>query len=154
MQERYRRQVESLSKVSDEALRRWFYLKRRGSLFDAAALAGLCQADLVLLLLQKNMVEAAEHLVGRRIKRARKLKRRGAPPPRLGPDDRRVRVLCRPSEFEGAKRQLRTAIYVRLDLLLKDGQPLRRALARGVRRKDVQVALKRGYMEYYGEEKH
>lgn len=147
MQERYRRQVDSLSSVPDEALRRHFYLKRRGSLFDAAALAGLCQADLVLRLLQAGHLSAAEHLVGRSIKRAAPIKRRGAPPPKLGPDDRRVRVLSRPSEFEGAKRQLRTAIYVRLDLLLKDGQPLRRALDRGVRRKDVQVALKRGYIQ-------
>lgn len=154
MQERYRSRVESLSSTPDEALRRWFYLRRRGSLFDAAAAAGLCQADLVLLLLQQGHLSAAEHLVGRRIKRGKPIKRRGAPPPRLGPDDRRVRVLCRPSEFEGAKRQLKTAIYVRLDMLLKDGQPLRRALARGVRRKDVQVAIRRGYMEYYGEEKH
>lgn len=148
MQERYRRQVESLSVVPDVALRRWFYLRRRGSLFDAAGEAGLCQADLVLVLLQRGHLSAAEHLVGRSIKRAPPIKLRGAPPPKLGPDDRRVRVLRRPTQGEdGRKRELNTAIYVRLDLLLKDGQPLRRALDRGVSRKDVQVALKRGYMQ-------
>lgn len=148
MQERYRRVVESLSSVPEEALRRWFYLRRRGSLFDASDAAGLCQADLVLLLLQKGHLGAAEHLVGRRIKRAKPIRRRGAPPPRLGPDDRRVKVLRRPTQGEdGRKRELRTAIYVRLDLLLKDGQPLRRALERGVRRKDVKLAIQRKYMQ-------
>lgn len=146
MQERYRNLVESLDESADAELRRWFYLRREGSLHDAADDAGLCQADLVLRLLEAQHLSSAEHLVGRRIKRAPPLKLRGAPPPRLGPDDRRVRVLCRPSEFEGAKRQLNTAIYVRMDLLLKEGQPLRRALARGVRRRDVSLALKRGYM--------
>jgi hypothetical protein len=146
MQEKYRRVVESLSTVPDMALRRWFYLRREGSLHDAADDAGLCQADLVLLLLERGHLSAAEHLVGRRIRRAPPLRIRGAPPPRLGPDDRRVHVLCRPSAFEGAKRQLNTTIYVRMDLLLKEGQPLRRALARGVRRRDVTLAVKRGYM--------
>jgi hypothetical protein len=83
--------------------------------------------------------------VGRKIKRGRPASYRGLPKPKLGPDDRLVRVLSRPSQFEGAKRQLNTAIYVRMGLLLKDGQPLRRALARGVRRKDVSLAVKRGY---------
>lgn len=147
MQDRYRRVVESLTSIPDEALRRWFFLKRRGSLFDAAVERGLCQADLVLRLLEAGHLSAAEHLVGRKITRGAPIKRRGAPPPRLGPDDRRVRVLRRPANGEdGRKRELNTAIYVRLNLLLKEGQPLRRALDRGVRRKDVSLAVKRGYM--------
>jgi hypothetical protein len=148
MQERYRRVVESLSCVADDELRRWFYLRSTGSLFDAAGERGLCQADLVLRLLEAGELESAEHLVGRRIKRARPVKPRGAPPPKMGPDDRRVRVLRRPANGEdGRKRELGTAIYVRLGLLLREGQPLRRALERGVRRKDVSLAVRRGYIE-------
>jgi hypothetical protein len=147
LQERYRERVESLRPEHQLALRRWFYLPRGGSLFDAAALGGLCQADLVLCLLHLGHVTSAEHLVGRRVRRGDPAQHRGLPPPRLGPDDRRVQVLRRPTAGEdGRKRQLATAIYVRMDLLLRDGQPLRAALARGVRRKDVRLALDRGYM--------
>jgi hypothetical protein len=145
MQERYRPLVETLSATAAHELRRWFYLKRDGSLHDAAEMAGLCQADLVLRLLEAGELQAAEHLIGRKITRGRPAQYRGLPPPKLGPDDRRVLVLSRPSEFEGAKRQLNTAIYVRMAALLKHGQPLRRAIARGVRRKDVTLAVKRGY---------
>jgi len=125
MQERYRPLVETLSATAAHELRRWFYLKRDGSLHDAAEMAGLCQADLVLRLLEAGELEAAEHLIGRKITRGRPAQYRGLPPPKLGPDDRRV--------------------LVRMAALLKHGQPLRRAIARGVRRKDVTLAVKRGY---------
>ena len=122
------------------------------SFYDVLEGAGLMQADVVLAALRINThssLRLAEALVGKRIlrcppclrgyKQAARAKREG--------DDRVVTRVRRPSAKErGRRRLLGSPLYDRI-ARAKVGMSVSHLIGRGLRRRDVRIAVRRGYVE-------
>ena len=125
------------------------------SLHRSCVAARLCQADLVLSCLRLGLVRCAEALVGRpivhcppslalaRVQRpAGRGRRRG--------DDRLVIGTREPMCVErGRRRLLSTELYDRI-ARAKVGMSVRMLISRGVTRRDIRIATKRGYIKVEG----
>jgi len=125
--------------------------------YDVLQQARLCQADLVLCCLRLDTdpsLRLAERLVGKPILRCppmlirwrggSKLAVRQA---KLSGDDRIVTRVRRPQAKEkGRRRLLGAAMYDRL-ARARAGMSVACLLGRGLRRKDIRVGLRRGYLE-------
>jgi hypothetical protein len=125
-------------------------------LFDVVRRAGLCQADVVLCLLRINSRAAlrlAERLVGRCITHCppclalfrgplRVAPRRCA----ASPDDRRVVATSAPAAVDkrGRRRLLGSPMYARM-ARVRPGMTLSQVVSRGLTRRDIRIAVKRGY---------
>jgi hypothetical protein len=112
------------------------------------------QADIVLAALRVNTpasLRLAEALVGKKIVRCppclRGAKRR-PPAARLEGDDRLVVRVREPQSTErtGKRRLLGSPLYERI-ARARVGMSVGSLLGRGLRRKDVRIAVKRGYVE-------
>lgn len=125
-------------------------------LHRAMVLSRLCQADVVLCLLRLNTarsLRAAELVVGRPITRCPsglRLRREAERRLRLSveADERLEHVVSvtQPSAREsGARRFLGAALYARLSVV-RAGMTVSQMLARGVRRRDILLATRRGYL--------
>jgi hypothetical protein len=160
MLERYR---DTLTRVrSDLRADMLRYLVERGlvpgdvpgdSFYDVLERARLCQADAVLCCLRLNTdrsLRLAERLVGKPILRCPPMLMRWQTPvraTRLGGDDRIVTRVRRPQAKErGRRRLLGAAMYDRL-ARARVGMSVTCLLGRGLRRKDLRIATKRGYLE-------
>jgi hypothetical protein len=132
------------------------------NLFDVMSRAGLCQADVVLCLLRINSRAAlrlAERLVGRCITHCPPCLAlfRGplrAPPRRSvvsTPDDRRVAAVSAPVSVDqrGRRRLLGSPMYARM-AQVRPGMTLAQAVSRGLTRRDIRIAVKRGYFVMEG----
>lgn len=148
------RAMRKLTMEDDQRLRR--YLLRRGmlagrpgALHRACVRAGLCQADVVLALLRLEILNVAEEIVGRPITRcppALLPGYRAAGPARRLPDERRVTEVRKPeSEERGRRRLLACEMYERIGRA-RVGMTISALMARGVTRKDLRIAVRRGYV--------
>lgn len=160
MLERYRSAISAVR--PDLRLRMISYFVERGLLpgnvpgdgfYDCLERAKLCQADVVLCSLRLNTTASlrlAERLVGKRIVHC---------PPCLGgylkPRKRKAtggdRWVTRVREPEPRTRSGRRALlsapmYARI-ARARVGMTLANLMGRGIRRKDLRVALRRGYLE-------
>lgn len=126
------------------------------SFYDCLERARLMQADVVLAALRLNSrrsLRLAERLVGRPIT--------VCPPmlamckiPRMPKSQRRVgdeRLVLRTrkpkrSDARSKRRLLDSPVYQRI-ALIQEGMSVGACLARGVRRKDFRIAIRRGYVE-------
>lgn len=154
MLERHRETVESADVVTVVRVSRYFGLRRApgGSLHDALNQRGLSQADLVLCLLRLNAPAAlrlAERLVGRPITRCPsslllgwrwlRAERRN----RRAGDDRLVTIVYVPDPElvlpgGGLARRLSE---------VRAGMSVAQLVARGLRRRDIRLAVRRGVFE-------
>jgi hypothetical protein len=124
------------------------------SFWDTLEIAGLCQADAVLCCLRLNTdssLRLAEKLIGKRITRC---------PPALSGwrwrphetqrregDERIVRSVRQPQAREmGRRRLLSSPLYDRLSRA-RPGMSVAALVSRGLRRRDLRIALRRGYLE-------
>lgn len=121
-------------------------------LCDALLASRLMQADVVLCALRLNTsasLRLAEHLVGRPITRCPSMLMRWTTPikhSRREGDDRRVTHVRRPEAVQrGRRRLLRCSLYDRI-ARARVGMDVHTLLARGLRRRDIRIALKRGYL--------
>lgn len=133
------------------------YLQARGllrgrvsALHAACVRARLCQADVVLALLRLDLLDVVERLC--HITHCPSLLARARSPrtvitgPRRG-DDRIVSRVRQPQEQErGRRRLLGCRMYQRL-AQARPGMTVETLLARGITRKDLRIALRRGYLE-------
>lgn len=130
-------------------LRRGMLAGRPGALHRACVRAGLCQADVVLALLRLEILGVAEEIVGRPITRcppALALGYKAVGPSRRLPDERRVTEVRKPeSEERGRRRLLSCDMYERIGRA-RVGMTVAALVARGVTRKDLRIALRRGYL--------
>ena len=124
------------------------------SFFDTLQRARLCQADLVLCLLRLNTPRALRHaakLVGRPITHCppclRQLGRRPRAVAAQLPDDRVVIRVRPPAPVERGKRRLLCSpMYDRL-AKARVGATVAQLVARGITRRDLRIATRRGYLE-------
>lgn len=163
MLERYARAIRRMDDETELGLRR--YMAERGvllyeeDLLLACEQARLCQADVVLCLLRLNTrrsLRAAELLVGRPITHCPPMLALRWQPPRLAAerqrsgDERRVVRVRKPKARERGRRRLLTCgMYERIALVTV-GMTIRHAVLRGVRRRDLRVAVRRGYLVLEG----
>lgn len=161
MQERYRETLLRARKgLQSEML---VYFVERGlvggdvpgySFYDVLERAGLCQADAVLCCLRLNTDRSlglAEKLVGKRITRCPSALRGWHWKPhdtqKKEGDERTVTTVRRPEAREkGRRRLLRSPLYDRLSRA-RVGMSVSALVARGLRRRDLRIALRRGYLE-------
>lgn len=122
------------------------------SLRDALLASRLMQADVVLCALRLNTsasLRLAERLVGRPITRCPPMLMRWTSPvkhSRREGDDRRVTRVRRPEAAEkGRRRLLGCSLYDRISRA-RVGMDVHTLLARGLRRRDIRIALRRGYL--------
>lgn len=163
MNERYRRAISRSEPRLKMQIMRYFFEQgiaprtaSHDTFFDWVADTGLCQADLVLCLLRMNSrpsLQLVERLIGRRITHCPPclvlFRGPSAVPRRMvpsTPDDRRVLSVVEPSarDHRGRRRLLARPMYSRL-AEVKPGMTLAQALGRGLTRRDIRIALKRGY---------
>ena len=122
------------------------------SFYDVLERANLMQADVVLAALRINTdasLRLAERLVGKRITRCPPCLRGGRRPTAAKPtgDDRIVVKVRRPSAKErGRRRLLGSPLYDRL-ARVRVGMSVSQLVGRGLRRRDMRIALRRGYVE-------
>ena len=153
MLERYRDAAASVRGDLRAYVLDYFRISRRSrrSLFDLCRDAGLCQADVVLALVRARSAEAdtaIERLVGRPIQRLPP-QRRGYSRPlvrgRTG-DDRLVLAFRIGDKTLGGGAILPgSPMYDRLSVI-RPGLSLLGLLARGVTRRDVRIATRRGWL--------
>lgn len=154
--EKYRRVVDQID--GETAAEAWRALRdplpeaaAMFGLFDALWSGGHSQADLVLTLLRMSTRparRAVESLIGHRIVVCPPALARAPAPvnpdrPRLR-DDRRVTEVYA-FETPGRRRLTSTPIYQRL-ALIRAGLSLTELYSRGLRQKDVRIALRRGWI--------
>lgn len=121
--------------------------------YDVLEEAGLCQADVVLCALRVNSASSlrlAESLVGKKILRCPPCLGRWRDPRRLRKqgDDRTVTVVRQPRRDEriGVRRLYSADLYERIGRA-RVGMSVRSLLGRGLKRRDIRIALHRQYME-------
>lgn len=121
--------------------------------YDALERAGVAQADLVLCALRLNTdasLRLAERLMGKPILRCPPMLMRWTSPVkatvRQG-DDRRVIAVSKPRARDGGRRRILCAdLYSRIGRA-RVGMTVSGLIGRGLRRRDIRIALKRGYLE-------
>lgn len=159
MLERYEETLRRVSLKLETEMTRYFV--ERGllpgdagcdSFYDALEGARLMQADVVLCALRLNTAQSlrlAERLVGRPITHCPPMLMRWTTPTRHGRregDDRRVTRVQRPEARQrGRRRLLACAMYDRL-ARVRVGMDVHTLLARGLRRRDILIAVRRGYL--------
>jgi len=123
------------------------------SFYDVLRRARLMQADVVLCALRINSTSSlalAERLVGKRIHVCPPMLIRWTSPvkaSRREGDDRVVTHVRRPRPTEqGRTRLLSASMYDRMARAQK-GMTVSTLLARGLRRRDIRIAVKRGYLK-------
>ena len=154
MLERHREHLARLDVVTVVQTRTYFHLNRHLDLFDTLRKCGYCQADLVLCLLRlntRNSLAVAELLVGRPITRCPSslyFRRSPLPPaarPRRGDD----RLVTRLSSERSSSCVLSAGLYDRLSVA-RVGMSVLQLVSRGVRRRDLLIATRRGYLQLEG----
>ena len=122
------------------------------SLSDSLLASRLMQADVVLCALRLNTsasLRLAERLVGRPITHCPPMLIRWTTPTkhsRREGDDRRVTHVRRPEAVQrGRRRLLKCCMYDRISRA-REGMDVHTLLARGLSRRDIRIALKRGYL--------
>lgn len=144
---KYARRVRRLGSDARAALAEdlELHLPARGGLVRAIDGAGLCSADVVLVLLRRGMLPAASMVAGSPVRRYRPHlplhpPRAAKVYPRRG-DDRLITAVTRPcptkAETDAADRYG----------LLRRRMTLRAALARGVRRRDLRYWTQQGWID-------
>jgi hypothetical protein len=161
MLRKYTRELKTMTeKTIQDATR---YMIERGilpgdawnySFLSACLHARLCQADVVLCLLRigtANAIQTVEALVGRPITHCppalalRRARIKVRVEVREG-DERLIVKIRKPSLFEkGKRRLLNCAVYARL-ALVRVGMSINQIISRGVKRRDLKIALRRGYL--------
>lgn len=120
--------------------------------YDCLERARLCQADVVLCALRINTsasLRLAEVLIGKRIVHCPPALGRYSPPAPRQPtgDDRWVTRVRQPDARQwGRRRLLCCPMYDRV-ARARVGMSVSHLLSRGLRRRDIRIALRRGYLE-------
>lgn len=143
---KYARRVRRLGQQARAALAEdlELHLPARGGLVPALEGAGLCSADVVLVLLRRNLLQQASMVAGTPVRRYRPhvpphppLQVRAA---KRSGDDRLITAVQRPCPAKAGPATQRYG-------LLRRRMSVRAALARGVRRRDLRYWIKRQWVE-------
>lgn len=136
----YGRVVDDMSRTTRKMISRYFgFPTTPRRLWQSLRDAEFCQADVVLALLRMNLLRDAEALVGRPITHCPPALRSGSRTPVLRAPDPVIAIVYANPRAPGTEAHERYHHF-------RVGRTVAQARARGARRRDVRMALRRGWI--------